>query len=145
MQVSFFKAYRGISFDGPSRSGFLSQFGVDEVLKVPLTLEHQDLELPYNVQVCLDKCLKLTLGFGPAEPHEEFDRLVHLGTMYKSYFSGLTKIPSDGRSVQKNLTDLQALLERWLAKPTINQRFEPPQRKVVTQQPPQEEVTRKVQ
>jgi hypothetical protein len=54
-----------------------------------MTLEHPDLELPYNIQMCLDKCLKLTTGFGPAPPHEEFNRLVKLGNLYKSYFGGL--------------------------------------------------------
>jgi len=36
----------------------------------------------------------LTQGFGPAPPNEEFDRLVHLGNIYKAYFSGLTKAPA---------------------------------------------------
>jgi hypothetical protein len=44
------------------------------------------------VQVCIDKCLKLTQGFGPAQPNEEFDRMVHLGNIYKAYFGGLTKV-----------------------------------------------------
>lgn len=101
VQVSFFKAYKGLRFD----DYFLQSNGLDELLRVPLTLEHQDIEVPYNIQVCLDKCLKLTQGFGPAQPNEEFDRLVHLGNLYKSFFGGLTKVQNEsigshGRQVQ---------------------------------------------
>jgi hypothetical protein len=93
VQVSFFKAYKGLRFEQEDRKHFLQSHGVDDMIRVPLTLEHPDIEVPYNIQVCLDKCLKLTQGFGPAPPHEEFDRLVHLGNLYKSYFAGLTKSP----------------------------------------------------
>ena len=60
VQVSFFKAYKGLKFEGEEGKSFLQHYGLNELLKVPLTLEHADLELPYNLQVCLDKCLKLT-------------------------------------------------------------------------------------
>lgn len=93
VQVSFFKAYKGLRFDGEDKKHFLQSHGLDEMIRVPLTLENPDIEVPYNIQVCLDKCLKLTVGFGPAQPHEEFDKLVHLGNIYKSFFGGLSKIP----------------------------------------------------
>jgi hypothetical protein len=93
VQVSFFKAYKSLRFDGEDRKHFLQNHGLDEMIRVPLTLESPDIEVPYNIQVCLDKCLKLTVGFGPAQPHEEFEKLVHLGNLYKSYFGGLNKIP----------------------------------------------------
>jgi hypothetical protein len=120
--VSFFKAYKGLRFEKEDGRLFAQRYGLDDLVKVPLTLEHADIEVPYNVQVCLDKCLKLTQGFGPAQPNEEFDRLVHLGNLYKSYFQGLTKAPSqDGRQVSTSLTDLNALLER-----VFHTKFAPP-------------------
>ncbi len=83
------------------------------MIRVPLTLENPDVEVPYNVQVCLDKCLKLTVGFGPAPYNEEFDRLVHLANLYKSFFGGLTKVPEASRKVSRNgLNDIQSMLER---------------------------------
>lgn len=95
VQVSFFKSYKGLTFTPNSDAckHFLSINGLDDIIRVPLTLEHPDLELPYNLQVCLDKCLKLTNSgaMGPAQPHEEFDRLVQLANMYKSFFNGVTK------------------------------------------------------
>jgi len=94
VQVSFFKAYKGVKFEREDGRLFVQRYGLDDLVRIPLTLEHQDIELPYNIQVCLDKCLKLTQGFGPAAPNEEFDRLVHLGNLYKSYFSGLTRAPA---------------------------------------------------
>lgn len=93
VQVSFFKAYKGLHFAGEDGRNFLFRTGLDDLVAAPLTLEHPDLELPYNVEHCIDKCLKLTTGFGPANPHEEFDRLVHLGNLYKAFFNGLTKVP----------------------------------------------------
>jgi|LauGreDrversion4_2_1035121.scaffolds.fasta_scaffold55652_3 hypothetical protein len=83
VQVSFFKGYKGVKLETDS---YLKQTGLDSLLRVPLTLEHADLELPYNVQTCLDKCLKLTTGFGPAPPNEEFTRLVDLANLYKTFF-----------------------------------------------------------
>ncbi len=80
--------------------------GLDELLRVPLTLEHPDIEVPYNLQVCLDKCLKLTQGFGPAPQNEEFDRLLHLANLYKSFFGGLSKVPGERIQVSP-LADLQ--------------------------------------
>jgi hypothetical protein len=83
------------------------------MIRVPLTLENPDVEVPYNVQMCMDKCLKLTVGFGPAPYNEEFDRLVHLANLYKSFFGGLTKVPEASRKVSRNgLNDIQSMLER---------------------------------
>lgn len=90
VQVSFFKAYKGLKLEGDA---FVKQNGLDDVVKIPLTLEHSDLELPYNIQNCIDKCIKLTTGFGPAPPHQEFDKMVELGNLYKTFFLGLSKMP----------------------------------------------------
>jgi len=49
VQVSFFKAYKGIRFDGQDRKHFSQQYGLDEIVKVPFTLEHPDIEVPYNI------------------------------------------------------------------------------------------------
>lgn len=80
----------------------------------------------------MDKCIKLTQGFGPANPNQEFDRLVELGHLYKAFFAGLTKPPVDvyahhnstSRKVvsdhsNKHLPDLQHLLERHFDKSVI--------------------------
>ena len=68
--------------------------------------------------------------------------------MYKSFFSGLTKIPSEainhsGRSVQqkKHLHDLEVLLEKCFEKPTLGMKAPSPLRKVVASK---EDSTRKV-
>ena len=116
IQLSFFKAYKGIRFDpSEDRKKFLQSHGLDEMIRVPLTLENPDIEVPYNMQMCLDKCLKLTVGFGPAPYNEEFDRLVHLANLYKAFFGGLTKVPETSRKVSRNgLTDIQSMLERLL-------------------------------
>lgn len=83
------------------------------MIRVPLTLENPDIEVPYNMQMCLDKCLKLTVGFGPAPYNEEFDRLVYLANLYKAFFGGLTKVSETSRKVSRNgLTDIQSMLER---------------------------------
>ena len=58
VQVSFFKAYKSLRFDGEDRKHFLQNHGLDEMIRVPLTLESPDIEVPYNIQVCLDKCFE---------------------------------------------------------------------------------------
>lgn len=86
VSISFFKFYQNVKFD----QEFLNTHRIDQFLRVPLTLEHKDFELPYNLHVCLDKCLKLSNSMGLPEPNPEFDRLVELTTIYKTYFQGLT-------------------------------------------------------
>lgn len=49
VQISFFKAYKGLRFEGEEGNSFLTKYGVDEFLRVPLTLEHPDVEVPYNI------------------------------------------------------------------------------------------------
>lgn len=66
VQVSFFKAYKGLRFDGEDGKHFLIDHGLDDMIRVPLTLEHPDIDVPFNMQVCIEKCLKLTQGMGPA-------------------------------------------------------------------------------
>lgn len=66
--VSFYKSYKGLRLD-PTDPRNLKQLGLDEIIQVPMTLEDPNIELPYNIQMCLDKCLKLTTGSGPAAPH----------------------------------------------------------------------------
>lgn len=56
IQLMFFKLYQGLRFD----QTFLNKFELDNFLRIPFCLEDRDLELPYNVLVCIDKCLKLT-------------------------------------------------------------------------------------
>lgn len=40
VQISFFKAYKGLKFDGDDQRLFLQQNGLDAYLRAPLTLEH---------------------------------------------------------------------------------------------------------
>jgi hypothetical protein len=126
VQVSFFKSYKGLRFDGEDGRQFAYNQGLDEIVRVPFTLEHPDIDVPFNVQVCLEKCLKLTTGLGPASPHEEFDKLVHLGTLYKAFFSGVTRLPEGASGGNRRggrnegLSDFQGALQRCFEVPLAN-------------------------
>jgi hypothetical protein len=46
----FFKQYQGQKFD----SQFLYEHYLDEYMRIPLTYEHDDLQLPLNLQNCVE-------------------------------------------------------------------------------------------
>ena len=83
VQMFFFKSYRGQKFD----NSFLQTYKMDEFIKVPLTHEDSDLELPANLQDCMSKCFQL-IGNDVPPPHPEFKRFYRLTTCYKTFFSG---------------------------------------------------------
>lgn len=83
VQMFFFKCYKGQKFD----KKFLEDHKVDEFMRVPLTYEHKDLELPENLNTSMENCLNM-IGNDIPPPGPEFKRFLELVQVYKQFFLG---------------------------------------------------------
>ena len=54
IEFMFFKFYFRFKFDKP----FLEQFQFDDFLELPFTFEHEDIELPGNLERSMMECLE---------------------------------------------------------------------------------------
>lgn len=79
--VLFFQQFRNIQFN----DSFAREFGLDNLLKVRFTFEHQDLQLPSK----LEKCMKQAVNQSDLSQVDSHVReICHLIELYRTIFGG---------------------------------------------------------
>ena len=80
--ILFCQQFKSFKFD----SSFEEEFGFDKMVKVNFTTEeHEDLQLPQNIQQTLTKCLASQETKQLDKSIDEFCRLMKL---YRAFFTG---------------------------------------------------------
>ena len=80
--VLFCQQFKGFTFD----ESFEREFGFDSMIKANFTMEeHQDVQLPRNIEATLKECLNSPDTKQLDSPIEEFCRLMQL---YRTFFAG---------------------------------------------------------